>query len=53
MSNAEKRIFNKEFNLPAETFGLYTHMKSVLTLFYKGEEALIIVHLIKRILFLR
>ena len=38
MSNAEKRIFNKEFNLPAETFGLYTQMWSVLTLFHKGEE---------------
>ena len=33
-----KRIFNKEFNLPAETFGLYTQMWSVLTLFHKGEE---------------
>lgn len=38
MNNAEKRIFNKEFNLPAETFGLYTQIWSVLTLFHKGEE---------------
>lgn len=38
MSNVEKRIFNKEFNLPAETFGLYTQIWSVLTLFHKGEE---------------
>lgn len=38
MSNAEKQIFNKEFNLPAETFGLYTQIKSVLTVFHKGQE---------------